>query len=101
MSGRPVEGFPEDLSIVATLRPAQGVDSVLFAVYNNDGDEQLVVTVGKTVVFNYFEGELSRSTPIQAEFPVAINDGKSVLSSYQSDVYQTPKSCTSSISLPE
>lgn len=80
MRRRSTEGFPEDLSIVATLRPAQGVDSVLFAVYNNDGDEQLVVTVGKTVVLNYFEGELSRSAPVQAEFQVAINDGKSVLS---------------------
>ena len=75
-----VEGFPEDLSIVATLRPTQGVNSVLFAVYNDAGDEQLVVTVGKTVSLLYQESEEegAKSPPIQIDFSVRINDGKSV-----------------------
>ena len=74
------EGFPEDLSIVATLRPAQGVNSVLFAVYNDAGDEQLVVSVGKTVSLHYHEGEEegTRHPPLQVDFGVRMNDGKSV-----------------------
>ena len=74
------EGFPDDLSIVATLRPAQGVNSVLFAVYNDAGDEQLVVSVGKTVSITYQEGddEGNRSPPLQVDFGVRMNDGKSV-----------------------
>ncbi|EFX74469.1 hypothetical protein DAPPUDRAFT_57167, partial [Daphnia pulex] len=74
------EGFPDDLSIVATLRPAQGINSVLFAVYNDAGDEQLVVSVGKTVSLTYQEGddEGNRSPPIQVDFGVRMNDGKSV-----------------------
>jgi len=68
------------LSIVATLRPAQGVNSVLFAVYNDAGDEQLVVSVGKTVTLFYQEGEDegTRSAPLIVDFGVRINDGKSV-----------------------
>lgn len=75
------EGFPDDLSIVATLRPAQGINSVLFAVYSDAGDEQLVVSVGKTVTLIYQEGddEGNRSPPLQVDFGVRMNDGKSVV----------------------
>ena len=75
-----IEGFPEDVSIVATLRPTQGVNSVLFAVYNDVGDEQLVITVGKTVSLLYQESEDegTKSAPVQIDFSVRINDGKSV-----------------------
>lgn len=77
------EGFPEDLSIVATLRPAQGVNSVLFAVYNDAGDEQLVVSVGKNLTLHYYEGEEgAKSPPLQVDFGVRINDGKSVTAAY-------------------
>ena len=78
------EGFPEDLSIVATLRPAKGVNSVLFAVYNDAGDEQLVVSVGKNLTLHYYEGEEegAKSPPLQVDFGVRINDGKSVTLAY-------------------
>lgn len=66
--------------MVGTLRPAQGVNSVLFAVYNDVGDEQLVVSVGKTVSIMYQESneDGSRSAPLKVDFGVRINDGKSV-----------------------
>ena len=68
------------MSIIATLRPAQGINSVLFAVYNDAGDEQLVVSVGKTITLLYHEGEDegSRNPALQVDFGVRINDGKLV-----------------------
>ena len=73
------------MSIVATLRPAQGINSVLFAVYNDAGDEQLVVSVGKTVTLTYQEGddEGNRNPPIQVDFAgLRMNDGKSVIDEF-------------------
>lgn len=75
-----IEGFPIDLSIVATLRPSQGISSILFAVYNDAGDEQLVISVGDTVKLIYQgddDGD-SKVSPVHVDFGVRMNDGKSV-----------------------
>ena len=53
---------------------------MLFAVYNDAGDEQLVVSVGKTVSLMYQEAneDGGRGAPVKVDFGVRINDGKSV-----------------------
>lgn len=61
---------------MATLRPEQGSNSVLFGLYSNDGEDQLLVEVGDTVRFFYQDESGPPDEDNYLEFGAAINDGK-------------------------
>lgn len=61
---------------MATLRPDQGSSSVLFGLYSDAGDDQLLVEVGDTVKLFYQDEEGKPKGGNDLEFGVAINDGK-------------------------
>lgn len=68
--------FPEDFSIMVTLRPDQGSSSVLFGLYSDSGEDQLLVEVGDTVRFFYQDQNGMPAENHTLEFGAAINDGK-------------------------
>uniref|UniRef100_A0A8C7LHS9 Fibrillar collagen NC1 domain-containing protein n=1 Tax=Oncorhynchus kisutch TaxID=8019 RepID=A0A8C7LHS9_ONCKI len=49
----PADVFPEDFSILATVKPKKGSQSFLLSVYNEQGIQQLGVEVGRSPVFLY------------------------------------------------
>lgn len=61
---------------MATLRPEQGSNSVLFGLYSDAGEDQLLVEVGDTVRFFYQDERGSPEEGNYLEFGAAINDGK-------------------------
>lgn len=69
--------FPEDFSILFTIKPKAGLQSFLLSVYNQQGIQQLGVEVGRAPVFLY-EDQNGKPTP--EEYPLfrSINlaDGK-------------------------
>uniref|UniRef100_A0A673G5N6 Collagen, type XI, alpha 1b n=1 Tax=Sinocyclocheilus rhinocerous TaxID=307959 RepID=A0A673G5N6_9TELE len=69
--------FPQDFSILMTIKPKAGVQSFLLSVYNEQGIQQLGVEVGRTPVFLY-EDQHGKPTPEDYPLFRAINlaDGK-------------------------
>uniref|UniRef100_A0AAQ4NW57 Collagen, type XI, alpha 1b n=1 Tax=Gasterosteus aculeatus aculeatus TaxID=481459 RepID=A0AAQ4NW57_GASAC len=69
--------FPEDFSILFTIKPKAGLQSFLLSVYNQQGIQQLGVEVGRAPVFLY---EDQHGKPPPEEYPLfrSINlaDGK-------------------------
>uniref|UniRef100_A0A8C4IEC6 Collagen, type XI, alpha 1b n=1 Tax=Dicentrarchus labrax TaxID=13489 RepID=A0A8C4IEC6_DICLA len=69
--------FPEDFSILFTIKPKAGLQSFLLSVYNQQGIQQLGVEVGRGPVFLY---EDQHGKPAPEEYPLfrSINlaDGK-------------------------
>ena len=61
---------------MATLRPDQGSSSVLFGLYSDAGEDQLLVEVGDTVRFFYQDQNGIPAENYTLEFGAAINDGK-------------------------
>ncbi|KAF3703356.1 Collagen alpha-1(V) chain Precursor [Channa argus] len=69
--------FPEDFSILTTLRPNSGLQSFLLSIYNEQGVQQLGVEVGRSPVFLY---EDQTGKPAPEDYPLFNNlnlaDGK-------------------------
>uniref|UniRef100_A0A8C5AW73 Fibrillar collagen NC1 domain-containing protein n=1 Tax=Gadus morhua TaxID=8049 RepID=A0A8C5AW73_GADMO len=73
----PGDVFPEDFSILATVRPKKGSQSFLMSVYNEQGIQQLGLEVGRSPVFLY---EDHTGKPGPEDYPlfrgVNLADGK-------------------------
>lgn len=59
--------FPEDFSILATLKPKAGLQSFLLSIYNELGVQQLGLEVGRSPVFLY---EDQTGNPAPEEYPL-------------------------------
>uniref|UniRef100_A0A3Q2SPQ3 Laminin G domain-containing protein n=1 Tax=Fundulus heteroclitus TaxID=8078 RepID=A0A3Q2SPQ3_FUNHE len=73
----PGDAFPEDFSILATVKPKKGSQSFLLSVYNEQGIQQLGLEVGRSPVFLY---EDQTGKPGPEDYPlfrgVNLADGK-------------------------
>lgn len=69
--------FPEDFSILATVKPNKGSQSFLLSVYNEQGIQQLGLEVGRSPVFLY-EDQTGKPSPEDYPLFRGINlaDGK-------------------------
>lgn len=81
VSSGPAGGvFPEDFSILTTVRPKSGLQSFLLSIYNEQGVQQLGVEVGRSPVFLY---EDHTGKPAPEDYPLFrtlnLADGKYVL----------------------
>uniref|UniRef100_A0A3B3RB56 Thrombospondin-like N-terminal domain-containing protein n=1 Tax=Paramormyrops kingsleyae TaxID=1676925 RepID=A0A3B3RB56_9TELE len=69
--------FPEDFSILMTIKPKAGIQSFLLSVYNEQGVQQLGVEIGRSPVFLY---EDQHGKPAPNNYPLFGNinlaDGK-------------------------
>uniref|UniRef100_A0A671UIK9 Thrombospondin-like N-terminal domain-containing protein n=1 Tax=Sparus aurata TaxID=8175 RepID=A0A671UIK9_SPAAU len=69
--------FPEDFSILTTVRPKSGLQSFLLSIYSEQGVQQLGVEVGRSPVFLY---EDQTGKPAPEDYPLFRNlnlaDGK-------------------------
>uniref|UniRef100_A0A8I5N5X3 Collagen type XI alpha 1 chain n=1 Tax=Papio anubis TaxID=9555 RepID=A0A8I5N5X3_PAPAN len=69
--------FPEDFSILFTVKPKKGIQSFLLSIYNEHGIQQIGVEVGRSPVF-LFEDHTGKPAP--EDYPlfrtVNIADGK-------------------------
>ena len=69
--------FPEDFSIMFTIKPKAGHQSFLLSVYNQQGIQQLGVEVGRGPIFLY---EDQNGKPPPEEYPqfnsINLADGK-------------------------
>ncbi|EPQ15331.1 Collagen alpha-1(XI) chain [Myotis brandtii] len=69
--------FPEDFSILFTVKPKKGIQSFLLSIYNEHGIQQIGVEVGRSPVF-LFEDHLGKPAP--EDYPlfrtVNLADGK-------------------------
>lgn len=69
--------FPEDFSILFTVKPKRGIQSFLLSVYNEQGIQQVGIEVGRSPVFLY---EDQKGKPAPEDYPlfrtVNIADGK-------------------------
>lgn len=69
--------FPEDFSILFTIKPKKGIQSFLLSIYNEHGIQQIGVEVGRSPVF-LFEDHTGKPAP--EDYPlfrtVNIADGK-------------------------
>lgn len=90
----PGDVFPEDFSILATVKPKKGSQSFLLSVYNEQGIQQLGLEVGRSPVFLY---EDHTGKPSPEDYPlfrgVNLADGKyvhSLLDIYLLDVSFMP-----------
>uniref|UniRef100_A0A4W5LSR5 Fibrillar collagen NC1 domain-containing protein n=1 Tax=Hucho hucho TaxID=62062 RepID=A0A4W5LSR5_9TELE len=63
----PAGVFPEDFSILTTLRPKAGLQSFLLSVYSEQGVQQLGVEVGRSPVFLY---EDQSGKPAPEDYPL-------------------------------
>lgn len=68
--------FPEDFSILTTLRLEQGTSSVLFGLYTDNGEDQLIIEVGSTVQLFYQDEEGKPEGGNTIVFEKSVNDGK-------------------------
>ncbi|KAM6976501.1 collagen alpha-1(XI) chain-like isoform 2-T2 [Aplochiton taeniatus] len=59
--------FPEDFSILITVRPKAGLQSFLLSVYNEQGVQQLGVELGRSPVFLY---EDQSGKPAPEDYPL-------------------------------
>lgn len=62
-------GFPSDFSILIVVRVKPGDTYPLITVYNEDGDEQIAISLGNDIVFNYKNHEF-------INFNLSIDDGE-------------------------
>uniref|UniRef100_A0A3Q0QVW5 Laminin G domain-containing protein n=1 Tax=Amphilophus citrinellus TaxID=61819 RepID=A0A3Q0QVW5_AMPCI len=73
----PGDVFPEDFSIMATVKPKKGSQSFLLSMYNEQGIQQLGLEVGRSPVFLY---EDHTGKPSPEDYPlfrgVNLADGK-------------------------
>uniref|UniRef100_A0A673CIA7 Collagen, type XI, alpha 1a n=1 Tax=Sphaeramia orbicularis TaxID=375764 RepID=A0A673CIA7_9TELE len=69
--------FPEDFSILTTMRPKSGLQSFLLSIYNEQGVRQMGVELGRSPVFVY---EDQNGKPAPDNFPLFVGlnlaDGK-------------------------
>lgn len=69
--------FPEDFSILMTVKPKKGIQSFLLSIYNEQGIQQVGVEVGRSPVF-LFEDQNGKPAP--EDYPlfrtVNMADGK-------------------------
>uniref|UniRef100_A0A7N6C278 Fibrillar collagen NC1 domain-containing protein n=1 Tax=Anabas testudineus TaxID=64144 RepID=A0A7N6C278_ANATE len=69
--------FPEDFSILTTVRPKSGLQSFLLSIYNEQGVQQLGMEVGRSPVFLY---EDQTGKPAPDDYPLFstlnLSDGK-------------------------
>lgn len=69
--------FPEDFSILTTIKPKAGIQAFLLSIYNKQGVQQLGVEVGRSPVFLY---EDQHGKPAPEDYPLFstlnIADGK-------------------------
>lgn len=69
--------FPEDFSVLMTVKPKKGIQSFLLSIYNEQGIQQVGVEVGRSPVF-LFEDQNGKPAP--EDYPlfrtVNIADGK-------------------------
>ena len=70
--------FPQDFSILVTLRPEQSSTSILFGIYTSNGDDQLLVEIGDRIRLFYQDQDTSIEDGTTLEFKTSINDGKYV-----------------------
>uniref|UniRef100_A0A3Q2Y9V4 Collagen, type XI, alpha 1a n=1 Tax=Hippocampus comes TaxID=109280 RepID=A0A3Q2Y9V4_HIPCM len=59
--------FPEDFSILTTVRPKSGLQSFLLSIYNEQGVQQLGIEVGRSPVFLY---EDQNGKPAPEDYPL-------------------------------
>ena len=59
--------FPEDFSILTTLRAKAGLQSFLLSIYNEQGVQQLGMELGRSPVFLY---EDQNGKPAPEDFPL-------------------------------
>lgn len=59
--------FPEDFSILTTLKPKAGLQSFLLSVYSERGVQQLGVEVGRSPIFLY---EDQKGKPAPEDYPL-------------------------------
>uniref|UniRef100_A0A3Q1F2D7 Thrombospondin-like N-terminal domain-containing protein n=1 Tax=Acanthochromis polyacanthus TaxID=80966 RepID=A0A3Q1F2D7_9TELE len=59
--------FPEDFSILTTVRPKSGLQSFLLSIYNKQGVHQLGVEMGRSPVFLY---EDQTGKPAPEDYPL-------------------------------
>uniref|UniRef100_A0A8C9RJK9 Laminin G domain-containing protein n=1 Tax=Scleropages formosus TaxID=113540 RepID=A0A8C9RJK9_SCLFO len=73
----PSSGFPEDFSILTTVRPKKGIQAFLMSIYNSQGIQQLGMEVGRSPVFLY-EDHMGKPGPEDYPLFRGINlaDGK-------------------------
>lgn len=69
--------FPEDFSVLMTVKPKKGIQSFLLSIYNEQGIQQVGVEVGRSPVF-LFEDQNGKPAP--EDYPlfrtVNVADGK-------------------------
>ncbi|KAJ8286900.1 hypothetical protein GJAV_G00044670 [Gymnothorax javanicus] len=58
----PSSAFPEDFSILATVKPKKGSQSFLMSIYNEQGIQQLGMEVGRSPIFLY-EDHMGKPSP--------------------------------------
>lgn len=79
--------FPEDFSILTTVRPKSGLQSFLLSIYNEQGVQQLGVEMGRSPVFLY---EDQTGKPAPEDYPLFrtlnLADGKYVTSQTSSHI---------------
>ncbi|KAJ7332435.1 hypothetical protein JRQ81_014615, partial [Phrynocephalus forsythii] len=59
--------FPEDFSILFTIKPKKGIQSFLLSIYNEQGIQQVGVEVGRSPVFLY---EDQKGKPAPEDYPL-------------------------------
>lgn len=73
----PAGVFPEDFSILMTIKPKAGTQAFLLSVYNDKGLQQLGVEIGHTPIFLY---EDQHGKPTTENYPlfrnINLSDGK-------------------------
>uniref|UniRef100_A0A4W3ILB9 Uncharacterized protein n=1 Tax=Callorhinchus milii TaxID=7868 RepID=A0A4W3ILB9_CALMI len=73
----PAGQFPEDFSILATLKPKKNIQAFLLSLYNEQGIQQLGIEVGRSPIFLY-EDQNGKPTPEDYPIfsPINLADGK-------------------------
>ncbi|KAF5895250.1 collagen alpha-1(XI) chain-like, partial [Clarias magur] len=73
----PAGVFPEDFSILMTIRPKAGTQAFLLSIYDDKGLQQLGVEIGRTPIFLY---EDQNGKPAPENYPlfrnINLSDGK-------------------------
>lgn len=77
LSSVPESGFPEDFSILTTVKAKKGSQAFLVSIYNEQGIQQLGLELGRSPVFLY---EDHTGKPGPEEYPlfpgINLSDGK-------------------------
>ncbi|RXG69256.1 hypothetical protein Avbf_03680 [Armadillidium vulgare] len=83
--------FPEDFSIMSTIRLDQGTSSVLFGLYTDIGEDQMIIEVGDNVRLFYQDEEGKPEGGNTIIFSKSINDGNLVGENQQLDLISGPE----------